>query len=374
MECSSTNILNYKEFSNLLHDKVDQGRIPVNGSIELTARCNLRCEHCYLPFSQRQGSRQDELSLAEIQRIFSEIADAGCLWLLLTGGEPLLRRDFLEIYDDAKRKGFIITLFTNGALIDEQIADHLAVWRPFAIEISLYGATQATYERVTGIPGSYARCRRGIELLLERGLPLQLKSVLITLNQHELDEMRAFSESLGMEFRFDPVINAGIDGDLYPTQFRLSPEQIVAIEGHDPRRAVEWPKLIAEAKGTEINTRQMYLCAAGRTAFHIDATGKLSLCLSARTPNYDLRQGSFRDGWERFLPGVRAAEYSQAFACSGCALRAVCPQCPAMGLTEFGNPEAQVPFICQLAHQRQAAFDIPIFQPKTHSHADDFIL
>jgi len=100
----------------------------------------------------------------------------------------------------------------------------------------------------------------------------------------------------------------------------------------------------------------MYTCGAGRTSFHIDANGKLSLCLSARTPSFDLRQGSFQEGWDRFIPGVLALEYSQAFACSGCELRTVCAQCPAMGLAEFGDPEAQVPFICQLAHLRQEAF------------------
>ena len=101
--------------------------------------------------------------------------DEGCLWFLLTGGEPLVRRDFLEIYQYIKRKGLLATVFTNGTLLTPKIADVLAEWRPFAIEITLYGRTQETYERVTGIPGSHARCMRGIELIMERGLPLNLK-------------------------------------------------------------------------------------------------------------------------------------------------------------------------------------------------------
>lgn len=325
-------------------------------------RCNVRCEHCYLPFSQRAGPRLGELSLPEIQRIFSEIADAGTLWLLLTGGEPFLRKDFLDIYDDAKRKGFILSVFTNGTLLNEAIADHLAEWRPFAIEISLYGATQETYERVTGVPGSYANCMRGIELLLERDLPLQLKTVLLTLNQHELGQMKHLSESLGKEFRFDPVVNAGIDGSLYPTQFRLPPEEIVSLEIQDPGRAEEWPKTFEAVKDQEISTRQMYTCSAGRNSFHIDPYGKMSLCLTARTPSYDLRQGCFKEGWERFMSSMLALEYSLAFGCSGCDLRTICAQCPAMGLTEFGDAEARVPFICELAHLRHEAFDIPIIQ------------
>ena len=331
MNCPSIIDSGYGIFSESLHTKGSQQRIPVNGSLEVTMRCNMRCEHCYLPFVQRAGSRGDELTLPEIQRILSEMADAGCLWLLLTGGEPFLRRDFLKIYDYAKHKGLIISIFTNGTLLTEQIADHLAEWRPFAIEISLYGATQTTYERVTGIPGSYARCMRGIELLLDRRLPLHLKSVLITLNRHELSQMKQFSDSLGLEFRFDPVINAGIDGSLYPTQYRLPPEQIVSIEAHDRDRAKNWLGVFEEFKDSEINTRQMYTCGAGRCSFHIDAYGKLCMCLTARTPNFDLCQGSFQQGWDHFMKDAITLEYSQKFGCTGCELRLVCAQCPAMG-------------------------------------------
>ena len=180
-DCSGLSDLGYGEFSEWLHRKVGDQRIPISGSLEVTLRCNLRCQHCYIPGERRLSRKERELSLGEIQRILDEITDAGCLWLLLTGGEPLLRRDFLDIYTYAKRKGLLLTFFTNGTLVTRRIADHLAEWRPFNIEITLYGATQETYERVTGIPGSYTRCRRGIDLLLERNLPLGLKTMVMTL-------------------------------------------------------------------------------------------------------------------------------------------------------------------------------------------------
>lgn len=357
MECSAVVPLGYDAFSLALHGKFRQQRIPLNGSLEITMRCNLRCEHCYLPFSTRRDPAPGELTRAEIQGLFAEMAEMGCLWLLLTGGEPMLRRDFLDIYDDAKRQGFIITLFTNGTLITQRVAEHLAEWRPFAIEISLYGATQETYERVTGIPGSYARCRRGIDLLLEHGLPLALKSVLLTLNQHELGQMQRLAQELGVDYRFDPVINAGVDGSQHPTQYRLSPEQIVTIEANDPGRSARWPQQFDEVRGKEISSRLMYNCGAGRQSFHIDASGRLCLCISARVPSYDLRQGSFRQGWEEFLPKLRQQEYSQSFECFGCPLRSVCPQCPAMSFSEFGDFESRVPFLCQLSHLRKQVFD-----------------
>ncbi len=108
------------------------------------------------------------------------------MWLLFTGGEIFARKDFLDIYTHAKKRGLLITLFTNGTQITPAIADYLADWRPFAIEITLYGRTRETYERLTRVPGSFDRCMRGIRLLKERGLPLKLKTVAVTINRHEM--------------------------------------------------------------------------------------------------------------------------------------------------------------------------------------------
>ena len=106
------------------------------------------------------GSRR-ELSIAEHFRLLDDLADLGCIWVLFTGGEIFARQDFLEIYTYAKNKGFLITLFTNAVLIDQAMADYLAEWPPFSIEVTVYGRTKKTYESLTKIPGSYKRCLRG---------------------------------------------------------------------------------------------------------------------------------------------------------------------------------------------------------------------
>ena len=137
MDCHHIPQVPYSEFSERIHSKVVETRIPINGTIEITFRCNLRCAHCYCSYE----SKKEEMSYKEICHIFDEIADAGCLWLVITGGELFLRDDFLDIYTYAKKKGLIITLFTNGTLITPYIADYLKEYSPFAIEISLYGVT-----------------------------------------------------------------------------------------------------------------------------------------------------------------------------------------------------------------------------------------
>lgn len=354
--CTGIPELGYGEFSEWLHRRVGNQRIPIAGSFELTMRCNLRCEHCYIPVKRRASHTEPELSLEEAQRILDEITEAGCLWLLLTGGDPLLRRDFFEIYTYAKRKGLIVTLFTNGTLISRRVADCLAEWRPFSVEISLYGATQETYERVTGIPGSYARCRRGIDLLLERGLPLSLKTSVMTLNQHELGQMQTFAAGLGVQFRFDPILNSALNGSARPAKLRLAPHEIVAIEKNNPDRARLWPEKFRTSQVVPISERKMYLCGAGRQGFHIDAAGRLCLCLTSRQPFYDLRQGSFQEGWEKFLPAAIERLYSDDFECLSCELRRVCAQCPALAELEHGEAEKRVEFLCQVTKLRREAF------------------
>ncbi len=360
MNCEVLSEQGYETFSRRLHKKVAEQRVPVSGSLEVTLRCNVRCQHCYVPLSNRRGPASPELHLDEIKGILDEIAQAGCLWLVITGGEPLMRHDFKDIYLYAKHKGFLLTLFTNGTLLTPKIADFLAEWRPFNIEITLYGYTRETYESVTGIPGSHERCMQGIRLLLERRLPLKLKTVLMTLNRHELADMQSFAEQLGVEFRFDPMVNAGIDGSLEPTSLRLLPEEIVTLERNDPDRARRWPEHYQNLAEKQIQDRQLYLCGAGKTSFHIDSFGRLSLCQSARQPSFDLRHGSFRQGWDEFLAGVRAQEYSEDYACGSCELRPVCSQCPAVSYLEHGDSEKPVEFVCDVAHLRRQIFSRPL--------------
>lgn len=350
--------IKYSDFSQRLHSRVGDQHIPIVGTFELTMRCNLRCQHCYIPTENRARKHDRELSLAEINSILDQVTDAGCFWLLLTGGEPLLRQDFFDIYTYAKHKGLILTLFSNGTLITPRIADFLAEWRPFNIEITLYGATQETYERVTGIPGSYAHCRRGIDLLLERNLPLGLKTMLMTLNQHELQQMNALAASLGVQFRFDPIMQAALDGSSRPINLRLSPEEIVGIEKADPVRARQWPMTFREKISNKEKDRNLYLCGAGKSSFHIDATGHLSVCISNRKPAYDLMTGSFKEGWEVILPQETSVQYSDHFPCGGCPVRFICSQCPALAETECQNPEARVEYLCQLTKMRYAEFVI----------------
>jgi radical SAM protein with 4Fe4S-binding SPASM domain len=329
--------------------------LPWSGSLELTERCNNRCIHCYInqPAGDR-NLRERELTQAEVRSIIDQIVDAGCLWLLLTGGEVLLRPDFLEIYTYAKRKGLLLTVFTNGTLLTPEIADYLAEWPPLRLEITLYGRSREVYEAVTGVPGSYARCRQGIELALDRGLPLRLKTTLCQANLHELEAMQEFAEELRVDFRFDPLLNARIDDRPLPDGLRLSPEQVVALDVEDPQRMAEWNKAFQRVQGPPVDPDKLFFCMAGSSSFHIDAYGRLSICMMLRQPSYDLRNGTFAQGWHEFIPALQATSRHHQTPCQECQLLSLCDQCPAWSQIEYGpgQEERPVPYLCQIAHLR----------------------
>lgn len=347
----------YGVFSGKIHRSTPGERKPLTASIELTRRCPLECRHCYnnLPMGDRDA-RDRELSYDELCRVLDEIAETGCLWLLLTGGEILARKDFLDIYTYARKKGFIVTLFTNGTMMTEEIADYLATLPPFSIEITLYGRTRETYERLTGIPGSYDRCMKGIRLILERKLPLKIKTVAVTVNKHELWDMKRFVEeeigTIGL-LKFDAMMNPRVDCSQSPLEVRLAPEEVVELDMQDPARMAEWYDFAKRFVAPSPNREELYNCGAAIKAFAIDPYGRMTACILSTQESYDLRHGNVGEGWRNFLGRVRHKKITRVTKCTDCQIKAICGMCPANGeLHNEGDPEKPVDFLCETAHLR----------------------
>jgi len=269
----TTNAISYGEFSLALHEHFGDKRAPIDVTLEVTRRCPLECQHCYNNLAMGDlAARNRELSKEEYFALLTDLADMGVIWLLFTGGEIFARKDFLEIYTFAKQKGFLITLFTNGILINEKTADYLREFPPFAIEITLYGRTKETYEALTQHPGSYDRCLRGIRLLLDRGLPLKLKTVATMVNRHEVASMKDFAEQeLGVEFKFDALMSPRIDCSQSPLAVRVSTEDVVALDMHWPKVANEHRKGLArEIANPPAHSGTVYSCGGGLKSFAIE--------------------------------------------------------------------------------------------------------
>jgi radical SAM protein with 4Fe4S-binding SPASM domain len=276
----------------------------------------------------------------------------------------LARKDFLEIYTYAKKKGFLITLFTNGTIINEQIADYLAEWPPFAIEITLYGRTRETYEALTAIPGSYDRCMRGIKLLKERRLPLKLKTVATSINKHEVVAMRQFAEEeLGVDFKMDGQINPRIDCSQSPLAVRLTPEEVVALDMSVPKGASEYRKLVGRELESASNPsldETLYSCGGGISGFAVNAYGELGICVISQQETFSIREVGVRQVWEGALLGLRMRKRTRLTKCTQCRIQSLCGMCPANGELENGDRESPVEFLCQVAHLRAAAIGVEV--------------
>ncbi|MBV9574823.1 MAG: radical SAM protein [Acidobacteriales bacterium] len=354
----------YTDLSRLVHEQYSGRRIPLEVSIEITRRCPLTCLHCYNNLEMGDlSARNRELSKEEHFKLLDDLADLGCMWLLFTGGEIFARKDFLEIYTHAKRKGFLITLFTNGNLITEKIADYLSEWPPFAIEITLYGRTRETYETLTGISGSFDRCMRGIDLLRQRRLPLKLKTVGTTINKHEVRDMKEFVEDeLHLDFKFDSLMSPRIDCSQSPLAVRLSPEDVVALDMYWPEVAAGHKKMAEQEiqNPAVASGDNLYVCGGGVKAFAIDPYGQMSICVLSHQDTYDIRSGSVKEGWEHFLLAVRTRKRKQITKCVQCRLHSLCTMCPASGELENHDPESPVEFLCEVAHLRALSLGLAV--------------
>ena len=351
MDCPKIPELRYLNFSKHLHFKKESERLPLNGSIEVTDHCNLNCSHCYI----KDNSKKNELSFDECCRIIDELTDAGCLWLTFTGGEPFTRKDFLDIYIYAKRRGMLIVIFTNGTLITPEIADKLKEFKPFYLEISLYGMSRETYKNVTGSADNYDRCMDAISLFRDRKIQFILKTVLIEQNKHEIFMMKSFAKKLGVDFRFDISINPRIDGGKSPCYTRVAPEEGVNIEMADEEVRKEWKKaFLEENTEQDSNPNPLFFCSAGQNLFNIDSCGNLQICNMIRYINYDLRKGSFKAGWGQF-PEILSRKKNGRNKCSTCNIAYLCTICPGWSMMEHGDEEALVEYVCEITHIRAKA-------------------
>jgi len=341
-----------EEFWARLYRKATEQRVPMYAMIELTYGCNLRCVHCYNPTHLAQG----ELLKEEVNHIIDQLAGQGCVDLAFSGGEMLTRRDALEIVAYAKGKGFAVTLLSNATMITSDTADRIHALQPKAVEISMYGATQETYEQVTRIPGSFPLFLRGVRLLREREVPLVIKMPVMTLNQHEVHQAKALVEGWGIKFVYCSEIFPRVDGSLEPLQYRIAPQDVVRLD-HEYGQLGWRAEGGGEQQGTCGARHGLFDCACGKNSLAVTPYGHLNLCVSLPIPNYDLRTGTMAEGWKRLTGLVDEANANPgaAYECPTCELDGVCRQGPMNAWLETGTLEPCLPYFKELAKIEKAS-------------------
>ena len=349
--------INTGHFYNKVHNKKEH--YPSTGLIELTYRCSLNCIHCYCKCSK---DKERELATAEWKKILDEIQKEGCLWLTLSGGDPLLRDDFLEIYAYAKKKGFIINLFTDGQRFRDEIIDYLVEFPPYSIEITLNGITKNTYESITQVEGSFFKVMETIHVLAEKKLPLQLKANCLKQNKNEIGKIKIFTDELlgkssenRHHFMYDTMVYPRLNGDRIPCHYRLSFEEMLDVKKQDldiwqehqkgRRSHRDFPDL-----GTDKDA--LYRCNIWMSQFSINPYGRLKFCQFSDKFSVDLRKDSFNKGFYDVFPQILKEKFKTDSKCQNCDLRPICYNCPIRAYLETGDEEAPVPYYCELAKVR----------------------
>jgi radical SAM protein with 4Fe4S-binding SPASM domain len=340
----------YGRFANRARARAFIDRVPVGGTVELTASCNLECTHCYIPASI-PGYR--DLATEQWFDIFDQLAAHGCLWLGLTGGEPLSRADFPLLYERAKRLGFLVTVMTNGTLLGEETAELFASLPPLMVEISVYGAGRRTYGETTGAPDGFDAAMRAIEALAAREIRFLLKMTVTRRNVRDHAAVADLARRFGVPFRFDGLLSSRLDGDRAPVDERVRAEALVALEMGDPRARRAWDVVRDHQERHRHDDDLLFACGAGRSTFHVDFRGRLSPCIMVREPAYPLTEGPFRRGWDTTVMATVSRAAAPGSTCAGCSLMPACSTCAGWGCMEHADPEAVESYLCDVAGLRE---------------------
>ncbi|MCQ2424887.1 MAG: radical SAM protein [Lachnospiraceae bacterium] len=345
------------EYTASLFKKSAAKGVPLSGTFELTARCNLDCRMCYVHRREKDAEAgRQELTAAEWLKIAGEAAESGTLFLLLTGGEPLLRPDFAEIYRGCRRLGLAVSINTNGTLIDGRIADLFASLPPVRVNLSLYGSGAQTYGTLCGHPDAYARAVNGIRLLRERNVPFRLNFTASALNAADAEAVARFAGENGVpvqttSYLFPPLRVCGTDAH---GEERLSPEEAAKVRfGHEKRRfssdeLTKRIKAILSGQLREAPERErgrLISCRAGESSYWITFSGEMRPCGMAHRPSVAVKDG-FSEAWNE----IRRArdELMIPEKCAGCPKRPVCEICPASCYAETGGYDLPPEYLCRM--------------------------
>ena len=343
----------------MLHRRAAEQKIPLSGTFELSPVCNFSCRMCYVRKTPAQISREGKalLTVSDWLSMAEQCKQAGTLSLLLTGGEPFLYPGFRELYTALHQMGFLLSVNTNGTLIDEETLLWLKQYAPARVNLTLYGASRETYEKICGDPAGYDRAMAALTLLRDAGIPTVINASMIPENAHEPEKILSIGRELGLNVRmgtymFPPARREREEGDS-----RFTPEQGAEIFLRKAKalRAPEdyrnWlfhctAPQITESEADWGHAPEQMRCRAGRSSFWINWEGEMTAC---GLMDFPLKTAPFAGGflpcWLKLTDAVRSATVLEG--CAGCPNRELCSPCAAMLHAETGSANIAAPYLCE---------------------------
>lgn len=315
------------DISGTLFARTRAHRIPLIAVIELTHRCNLHCRHCYIDRATAVPAA-DELSTEEVKHMLDQLAAAGTLHLVFTGGEIFLRPDLIDLCRYARGLSFDLRLFTNATLLRDEDISCLRSLNISRVEASVYGRP-ATHDSITGSNGSWEKTTGALKNLSGGGVAVGMKTPLMTINADDRGWMKEQSSLWGIPVTFDPIIAPDNAGGNAPVQMRLSEQQLRAVyadESHPSPGRAPHPEDLS--------------CSAGFNMLSISPNGTVYPCLQLLLPLGNVRKQKLNLIWSADNPPLaryRAISSHDLTVCGACALTPYCQRCPGLALLEDGS-------------------------------------
>lgn len=348
-----------------LFQKASVKKIPLSGTFELSPVCNFSCRMCYVRKNQEairaEGKRirtaKEWIALAE------ECREAGMLYLLLTGGEPFLYPNFRYLYETLQNMGIVLSINTNGTMIDADTLSWLKEHAPARVNITLYGASADTYERICGNAEGYQRAVDAILGMKEAGIPVVINASMIPENMKDMQEIINFGKKHDIVVRVGTYMFPPVRRTREDTDSRLTPEESGRLNVMKQFYAMKEEEFIRRGelclRSCQSNPEEDFdtwgqdegeqmRCRAGRSTFWIDWEGKMTACgiMDFPVARFPFEDG-FIDCWMDLTEQVRSCTVLSG--CKGCEKKAICHPCAAIVYAETGNVNTKAPYLCRMA-------------------------
>ncbi|MCO5142158.1 MAG: radical SAM protein [Oligoflexia bacterium] len=338
---------------------------PLEATLEISGKCNLRCVHCYIG-DHRWKPNDLELSTKEWKSIIDTLFDMGTLWITFSGGEPLLREDFPELWEYAAHKGFLLRLYSNAVFYNEKIHKLFQEYPPYRVEVSFYGSNLEIFEQVTKMKGQYQKFLNGLQLLKTLQIPLLLKIPGIQQTKNDiplmLQQAKEWNIPYLLETLIQPSIGSGTSAGLSPCSTRLTEEEAIELELCDPIAKQDY---INNANlGKEKSDDVLYKCGAGKNEIYITSTGNLQACTMTNhrkeAPNLNKNKirESFQESWKK-LQSIQNIKRDKNSPCYSCDLNEICRSCPGLSQLENQDEQSATYWACRHTHMKAHILKIP---------------
>lgn len=353
----------YAPLTEHMYSEAGRMRIPIGGTFELSPVCNFACRMCYVrkTAGEVEAGPRPIRTLGQWLTTAREIRDAGTLYLLLTGGEPFLWPDFWTLYEELIQMGFLVSINTNGSLIDEKALERLAKLPPRRVNITLYGASDNTYEALCRTKGVFSRVRHAIEGLQERGIPVKLNGTLSPVNICDAEALAAYAEERKLildttTYLFPPVRRdmamAGVNERFTPEEAARHRLHIFRLQNGEERYRSYLENILkgyVPPPGLDENcidpSDGKIRCRAGKASFWITWDGWMTPCGMMPEPKAETTGRSFADVWRELTE--KSAELTLSGLCMKCRNQNICHSCAAMALAETGRADGVPHYLCR---------------------------